>query len=98
MGNTVTVHFDVPNMRTRRYDKFERVVRSTLPRIFPLADSLVARITASALAQNGDLVTELPDRGYRLALSDGWKLALWPETRPGRDGPLVVAYRATLVR
>jgi hypothetical protein len=99
LGNTVTVHFDVPSLRTRRYDKFERVVRTTLPAIFgPSADSLVSRFSAAALAQAGDLLTELPDRGYRVSLADGWKLALWPETRPGRDGPLVVAYRASVIR
>jgi hypothetical protein len=91
---SVTVFFDLPMIRTRRADKFERFVRATLPAIFGAKlDSLLAEIPAGTIARQGDLLTELPSRGARLALSNGWNLTLWPETRPGQDGPLVVRYR-----
>ncbi len=97
-GDTVAVHFDTPETRTRRRDKFERLVRATLPEVFgSAADSALAAVPAGRLASAGDLLTELPTRGVRLA-TPGGTLALWPATRPGRDGPLVVTYVATLER
>ena len=97
-GDTVAVHFDTPDARTRRADKFEAIVRATLPKIYgAAADSLLSRLPTGALIA-GDLVGGAMKRGIRLALADGWTLALRPETRPGRDGPLVVTYRATVAR
>jgi hypothetical protein len=94
----VTVAFDIDGLRTRRRDKFERLVRTTLPAIYgQRADSVLASMPDGSIAAQGDLLTELPSRGVRLTLSDGWKLALYPETRPGRDGPLVVRYRVAVV-
>jgi hypothetical protein len=93
----VTVYFDSPMTRTRRADKFERIVRLTLPVIFgPTADSVLAAVPNGALAGGADLLTELPSRGVHLPLPDGWALDLWPSTRVGRDGPLVVNYRAAV--
>jgi hypothetical protein len=98
-GDSVTVHFDVPRKRTRRPEKFEQIVRATLPAIYgPVVDSVLDRIPSGDLARSGDLLTDLPTRGLRLSLGDGWAVALWPETRPGVDGPLVVMYRATVAR
>jgi len=97
-GDTVAVHFDTPETRTRRPEKFERIVRSTLPAVYgPAADSALAAVPEGMLASGGDLLTALPERGVRLPTADGGALMLWPETRPGRDGPLVVTYRATIV-
>ena len=99
MGNNVTLHFDTPAERTRRPEKFEQIVRSTLPAIYgPAVDSLLAKIPSGRLARGGDLMTDLPTRGLRLALGEGWVLAVWPETRIGHDGPLVVTYRTTVMR
>lgn len=98
-GDTVTVRFDTDLARTRRPEKFEQIVRATLPRVHgALADSLLARLPAGDLARHGDLLTELPLRGIRLDALNGLTMTLWPETRPGRDGPLVVAYRMTVSR
>lgn len=98
-GNTVVVHFDTPEARTRRHDKFERIVRETLPAIYgPLADAALDAVPPGTLGRDGDLLTELPTRGAHLRAPGGARLALWPTTRPGRDGPLVVAYRTTLLR
>jgi hypothetical protein len=97
--NSVIVLFDTDGLRTRRRDKFERLVRETLPAVYGRrADSLLAGMPDGAIAGQGDLITELPARGVRLALNDGWKLALFPETRPGRDGPLVVRYRVAVIQ
>jgi len=46
----------------------------------------------------GDLVSELTQQGVKLPPYDGWTVAVWPETRPGQDGPLVVSYRVTFIR
>jgi len=94
-GDTVRVSFDLALSRTRRSDKFEAIVRSTLPQVYGApADSALRALPAGAVARAGDLVTTLSERGFRIPLADGGTIAVWPETRAGRDGPLVVAYRA----
>lgn len=98
-GGTVYVHFDTPLARTRRRDKLEHVIRATLPTVFgPTADSALARIPAGQLTAEQNPVTELPAKGMWVPLRNGWTLAVWPETRPGQDGPLVVSYRAMVMR
>jgi hypothetical protein len=98
-GDTVTVHFDTDDARTRRPEKFEQIVRATLPAIHgSAAAALLASVAPGALIGAVDLVNELPSRGLHLLASDGSALSLWPETRPGRDGPIVVAYRTTRAR
>ncbi|HET9010474.1 MAG TPA: hypothetical protein VFN38_01605 [Gemmatimonadaceae bacterium] len=98
-GDSVIVDFDTPMTRTRRRDKFETVVRRTLPMVFgaPI-DSVLRSIPAGAIVGDADLLTELPKRGVHVPVADGWTLDLWPETRPGQDGPLVVSYRARVTR
>ena len=99
-GDVVTVQFDAPETRTRRADKFESIVRVTLPEIYgAAADSALAHVPAGALVSASELVTELPTRGVRLPVGApaAGAIMLWPETRPGRDGPLVVNYRVTIV-
>ncbi len=98
-GDTVTVYFDTPEARTRRPDKFEQIVRATLPAIHgSTADSILGALAPGALLGSADLVNDLPTRGVHLRSSDGRALTLWPETRAGRDGPLVVSYRSVLRR
>lgn len=97
-GDTVRVHFDMPMTRTRRPDKFERIVRATLPAVYgPRADSVLAAAAPGVLAPAG-LVADAPERGIHLPVSGGWTMSLWPETRPGHDGPLVVTYRVIVSR
>lgn len=90
----VVVAFDSPMMRTRRPDKFEQFVRATLGAIYgqPASDAL-AKLPAGAIASQGDLLTELPTRGIRIPVDGGWMFRLFPETRAGQDGPLVIRYR-----
>ena len=98
-GDTVVVHFDTSPARTRRADKFDHIVRETLHAVYgPVADTLLATVPEGRLAAPNELVTGLPARGVHLSLVDGRKIGLWPETRPGRDGPLVVAYRTMIER
>jgi hypothetical protein len=98
-GDTVTVHFDTPTMRTRRPQKFEQLVRETLPAIYGAAvDSILATVAAGALIRGVDPTVTTATHGVYLPLAAGWSLALWPETRPGRDGPLIVTYRTALTR
>jgi hypothetical protein len=99
-GDTVTVYFDTPMTRTRRPEKFERIVRTTLPRVYGAESAAAAAVLAlpegQLLASGGDLLTELPSRGIELPAGDGRALMLWPATRPGQDGPLVVSYRVVI--
>lgn len=98
-GSNITVYFDTPSSRTRRRDKFERVVRATLPQVYGArVDSVLARIPAGELIAAGELPVELTDRGLQVPLRDGWAIELRPRTRQASDGPLVVAYEATLAR
>ena len=95
-GQQVTVHFDTELLRTRYDWKFERVVRSTLPMVFGSAvRAALDSIPEGLLAAGGDLLTELPTRGIDLQIGEGQTLRVYPVTRPGQDGPLVVAYRAS---
>jgi hypothetical protein len=94
-GDSVVVHFDTELGRTRRRDKFEVTVRATLPVLYGAAmDSMLATLPEGAITGGRDLVSEVAVRGVRLPAPAGGALELWPVTRPGRDGPLVVGYRA----
>lgn len=98
-GDTVVVSFDTPMQRTRRPEKFEQIVRSTLGDVYgPKANSLLATIPTGSLVQVQDLFAELPTSGLHIQLPAGGTISLWPQTRERRDGPLVVAYRATVRR
>ena len=96
-GDTMLVHFDTELGRTRRQEKFDAIVRATLTQIYGSpAESLLSTVATGTIGRDGDLLAELPTRGIRLRAADGSTLALWPITRPGRDGPLVVSYRAVV--
>jgi hypothetical protein len=98
-GDTVVVNFDTGPARTRRADKFELLVRQTLRSVYgAVADTVLATVPNGRLASAKELVTALPSRGIHLGAARGPRLALWPQTRPGRDGPLVVAYRTIAER
>lgn len=95
----VTVSFDQIMLRTRRPEKFESFVRQTLPTVYgPAVQASLAKIRDGGIASQGELLTELPARGVHVPLDGGWVLEVFPETRPGQDGPLVVRYRAKIVR
>lgn len=94
-GDTVRVSFDLVLSRTRRADKFEAIVRSTLPQVYgALADSALRALPVGTVARAGDLTTTLAERGFQIPVAGGRTIAVWPEMREGRDGPLVIAYRA----
>lgn len=94
-ADTAVVHFDTELARTRRRDKFEATVRATLPVLYGASiDSMLTALPDGAITGDRDLVSEVAVRGVRLPVPAGGTLELWPVTRPGRDGPLVVGYRA----
>jgi len=98
-GDTVVVTFDTGPARTRRADKFELLVRQTLHSVYgPIADTVLAGVPSRQLAAAKELVTTLPSRGIHLRGPHGPRFALWPKTRPGRNGPLVIAYRTVVER
>lgn len=99
-GDDVTVIFDTDSLRTRFDWKFEGVVRATLPLVFgePARAALDA-IEHGTLLEGGNLLRVLPRRGFTIALDGGLgTIRIWPITRDGRDGPLVMAYRASVTR
>ncbi|MEX2153095.1 MAG: hypothetical protein WD825_07125, partial [Gemmatimonadaceae bacterium] len=97
-GPQVTVNFDTETLRTRFDWKFEGVVRATLPLVFGAgARAALDSIPAGTFVRGGDLMNELPTRGIPLKMGEH-TLRVWPITRPGRDGPIVVAYRAATAR
>lgn len=97
-GEEITVHFDTPLSRTRRPEKFEGILRSTLPQIFGAGvDSALVAMPAGALVPAHGLTTDLPTQGLYVPLPGGSTLRIWPGTRPGEDGRLVVRYRVLVV-
>lgn len=97
-GAQITVHFDTELLRTRFDWKFEGVVRATLPLVY--GDAIrneLDSIPSGSLVRGGDLLTDLPTLGIPIAVGDE-RLRVWPITRPGRDGPLVVGYRVSTGR
>jgi hypothetical protein len=94
-ADTAVVHFDTELARTRRRDKFETTVRATLPLLYGAGvDSMLTALPDGAITGDRDLVSEVAVRGVRLPIPARGTLEIWPVTRPGRDGPLVVGYRA----
>jgi hypothetical protein len=93
----IAVDFDEMMLRTRRAAKFEDFLRRTLPLIYgePVARAL-SRMPNGDLASQGNLITELPRTGIRIPLDNSRVLTVWPETRQGEDGPLVIRYRVTI--
>ena len=96
--SAVTLSFDTPLMRTRRSEKFEQFVRATLPTVYGKnVESALTAMPPGAFAKQGDLLTELPTRGVRIPVDSAWEIRVFPETRKGVEGPLVVRYRASAV-
>ena len=97
-GDEITVYFDTPSARTRRPEKFEGILRATLPQIFGASvdSALVASPPGTVVPPHG-LTTDLPTQGLYVPIPGGATLRIWPGTRPGEDGPLVVRYRVLVV-
>jgi hypothetical protein len=97
--SVVVLSFDFAGARTRLPERFERLVRTTLPSVYGApADSAIRAIPDGGIVREGDLFTELSERGVRIPLSAGGAIALYPILRPGRDGPLVTQYRVTVTK
>jgi hypothetical protein len=94
-GDTITVHFDLLMLRTRRADKLTRTIRRTLPQIVAVSDT--SALDALAIPAP-DVLTVLPVQGLVIGLSPDAEAWVLPVVRPARGGPLVVAYRTTLRR
>lgn len=93
-GDEITVHFDTPLARTRRPDKFEGVLRATLPQIYGArVDSALIALPVGTLVPPHGLTTDLPTQGLYVPVPGGPTLRIWPEIRRGEKGPLVVRYR-----
>jgi len=93
----IVVHFDTPLRRTRQGEKFERVVRETLPALYGApAQRALDAVPEGTLIVGEGLLTELPLRGVTLPAHDGIAITVYPGTRAGQDGPLAVRYRVAV--
>lgn len=98
-GDSVTVNFDTHGNRTGRADKFEHMVRETLPLVYGRRNTAsMDSVPMGFLLPSRDVTGELTTRGMHLTLDNGVKIALWPRTRPTSDGPLVVSYLIVVER
>ncbi|MDB4877788.1 MAG: hypothetical protein JWM41_4234 [Gemmatimonadetes bacterium] len=98
VDSMVMLSFDTPSNRTRIPEKFEQFVRSTLPAVYGHGvDSVLAKLPRGGIARQGNLLSQLPSSGVRIPISEAWMIRLYPETRQGQDGPLVVRYRVSVV-
>ena len=98
-GDSVLVNFDTQGNRTRRADKFEQMLRTTLPLVYGRRVTLsLDSVPTGSLLPSRDVVGELTSQGVHLTLENGLRISLWPQTRPSADGPLVVAYRVVVER
>ena len=94
----VVVNFDRALLRTRRPNKFEQLVRTTLESVYGAPGAAVMRkLPYGAIASQGDLINELPTRGVRIPVDSAWVIRVLPETKVGDGGPIVVRYRVRLV-
>lgn len=100
VGDEVTVTFDIDSLRTRFDWKFEGVVRATLPLVFgDPARAALDSIPVGALLERGNLMRDLPRRGTRIPMLSGLgTIRIYPIVRSGRDGPIVSAYRAAVIK
>jgi hypothetical protein len=100
VGDEVTVTFDTDSLRTRIDWKFEGVVRATLPMVFgDPARAALERIESGSLLEGRNLIRDLPRRGVQIPLDSGLgTIRLYPIVRQGRDGPIVTAYRADVIK
>ena len=77
-------------------DKFEHVVRETLPLILgEPAQRALEKVVPGTLVAPGQLVASSA-APLRLPVGDGRAVVVTPGSRMGQDGPLVVTYRAVL--
>lgn len=96
-GDTVTVNFDTQAARTRRSDKFEYVVRETLPAVLGEAGrGALEQLGNRRLVEGGRLLAVIDSAPLQLPVGDGRVVVLTGGTRPGQDGPLVVTYRVVI--
>lgn len=100
VGDEVTVTFDTDSLRTRLDWKFEGVLRATLPLVYgdPVR-SVLDSIEVGSLLESRNLMRELPRTGTRIPLDSGLgTIRVYPIVRSGRDGPIISAYRASVIR
>jgi hypothetical protein len=96
-GDSVLVNFDAYGHRTQRADKLENTLRATLPMLFgKMATADLDTLPEGQLVTNHDVVGALSTQGMQLTLANGAMVHLRVLTRVGSDGPLAIAYLATV--
>lgn len=97
-GDSVMVHFDTPDARTRRRDKLDRTLRVTLRQVYGAPMDSLLRARPENLLGGRGIFGDVTATGLRIALPGGGALTIWPQTRPGQEGPLVISYVAVPAR
>ena len=98
-GDSVVVNFDRFGYRTRRPDKLESSLRTSLPLVYGrMATAFLDTLKQGDLVTNRDVVGALATNGMRVTLDNGAVVHIRVLTRVGRDGELAVGYLTTIER
>ena len=98
-GDSVVVNFDAYGFRTRRSDKLENTLRTTLPLVFgKTATASVDTMSAGSLVTEHDVVGDLAKNGMRVKLDNGAIAHIRVLTRSVSDGPIAIGYLAIIER
>ncbi len=98
-GDSVLVNFDRYGYRTRRSDKFEASLRTTLPLIYGRSvTTFIDSLLPGQLVTERDVIGALATSGMLVILDNGAEVRIRVLTRVGSDGPLAVGYLTTIAK
>jgi hypothetical protein len=98
-GDSVVVNFDAYGYRTRRSDKLEQSLRTTMPLVFgKSATAFIDTLADGGLVTNRDVIGELATSGMLVKLDNGTTARIRVLTRIVSDGPIAIGYLTTVER
>lgn len=98
-GDSVVVNFDAYGFRTRRSDKIEQSLRTTLPLIFGrMATASIDTLHEGDFVTERDVIGTLARDGMRVKLDNGAVAHIRILTRVVSDGPIAIGYLTTIER
>jgi hypothetical protein len=98
-GDSVVVNFDAYGYRTRRSDKLETSLRTTMPLVFgKSATAFIDTLADGGLVTTKDVVGDLATNGMRVKLDNGATARIRVLTRIVSDGPIAIGYLTTIER
>ena len=98
-GDSVVVNFDAFGFRTRRADKIEHSLRTTLPLVFGrMATASIDTLGEGDFVTERDVIGTLARDGMRVKLDNGAVAHIRVLTRIVSDGPIAIGYLTTIER